>query len=283
MIISWLSNRETEHSLKRAIESEKSLQEERNNLEIKVEERTAELKEVQAQRLSELYHFAEFGKLSGGLFHDLVNPLFSISMNIQALESSLHPELPSIKENLDRSLGASKKMERFIGAVKRQLKIDVFQETFSLNSIIEDVLLLVNYKAMKEKVSLSFYADEDIQIYNNPIRFQQVVTNLVSNAIDAYENMIDSQSKEKAVIVNLSVVGTLARLTVTDNGSGIKPELLENIFKPFFTTKEHYKGMGLGLSTTKDIVEKDFKGTISVESKPTGKTCFVVMIPIVRS
>lgn len=278
MIISWLSNRETERSLKRAIESEQSLQEERDKLEIKVEERTISLKKMQAERVSELYHFAEFGRLSGGLFHDLVNPLHSVSAHIESLESSLHSELPEIKENLGRSIQASKKMEHFISAVKRQMKMDSFNELIALNSIIEDALLLVNYKAMKARVEISFYADDMIYTYNNPIKFQQIITNLLCNSIDAHE--MDTEEKEnRKVEVFLNLEDTMIQMEVKDNGTGIAPEIKDKIFDSFFTTKARYRGMGLGLSNTKEVVTNDFKGSINVISAEGSGTCFTVTFP----
>lgn len=281
MLISWLWNRETEKSLARALESEKSLQNERDMLEIKIEQRTEELKRLQFERVSELYHFAKFGKLSGGLFHDLVNPLSSIALNIENIDSSFHNELPDIKENIERSLKASRKMERFINAAKRQLRVQDFYENFSLNEIIKDALLLVNYKAMKNEVKLHFKASKDIKTFNNPIKFQQIVTNLISNAIDAYEGC-DIKPEDKIVNIELfSDEINNATLIVSDNGHGIKQEIKDKIFNPFFTTKTHYKGMGLGLSTTKHIVEKDFEGIISIKEQLENGACFIVTFPLI--
>ena len=282
MIISWLSNRETEKSLRRAIKSEQSLQEERDKLEIKVEERTASLKKMQAERVSELYHFAEFGRLSGGLFHDLMNPLQSVASHIESIESSFHSDLPDIKENLDRSIKASRKMEHFISAIKRQIKMDAFSELIALNPIIEDALLLLNYKAMKAGVEINFFADEMIYTYNNPIKFQQIVTNLLCNSIDAHE-MSSKKREGRKVEVRLSLKESDIILEVEDNGIGITPEIKEKIFESFFTTKKDYKGMGLGLSHTRDNVIKDFKGTIEVESTKGMGTCFKVVFPQTQS
>src|SRR6185503_5096075 len=73
-IVSWLSNRETEKSLKRARASEKELKKERDQLEIKVEERTRELKQAQLEKMTQLHRFAEIGRLTSGFLHDLVSP-----------------------------------------------------------------------------------------------------------------------------------------------------------------------------------------------------------------
>lgn len=93
-IVSWLSNREINKSLLRARHSEKLLKKERDSLEIKVEERTKELKNAQLQKVSQLYRFAEFGRLSSGLFHDLMNPLNAVYLNLEmARERNINNEL----------------------------------------------------------------------------------------------------------------------------------------------------------------------------------------------
>jgi len=278
MLISWLSNRETERSLKRAEQSEKDLQEERDQLEITVLERTEELKQAQAERVAQLYHFAEFGRISSGLFHDLMNPLFSLSLNLQEIGSTLHPELPEIKANLERSLSASQKMNRFIGALKRQIKIEHLMEIFLLRSIIDDVILLLNYKAMKSSVEIKVNGDNEISTFNNPLEFQQIICNLVSNAIDAYEDKEMSRDKKK-VVINVSLKNKVIFIEVIDSGKGIHPNIISNIYEPFYSSKDPSKGMGLGLSTTKRLVEKNFNGSIRVETVLGAGTRFIIAFP----
>ncbi len=236
-----------------------------------------------AERVSELYHFAEFGKISGGLFHDLINPLFSVSLNLEQVRSSLHPELSEIKENLERSLRASKKMDKFITAARRQLRVDDLKETFSLNEIIEDAILLVNYKAMKAGVTIKFQTDEHVFTYNIPVKFQQIITNLLCNAVDAYEGIDAGFERDKSITILMDSDGKNLRLSVTDNGKGIDPEIRGRIFEPFFSTKRSHKGMGLGLSNTKAIVEKDFSGTIMLEESRNHGACFMIRFPITYS
>ncbi len=269
MTVSWLSNRETEASLKRARASEKALQHERDLLELKVVERTAQLS-----------HFAEFGKLSSGLFHDLVNPLFSISLNLSQVENSLHPELQEIKDHLKRSLGASSKMERYLSAIKSQIKVNELKEHFCLNTVIEDSILLLNYKAKAAGVDITLATIEPFCIFHNPLQFQHIVTNLISNAIDAHTTSsltTSTQSTQKWVRVGLTHTDTHITLTVEDNGPGIPDDVLPQIFSPFFTTKQQ-GGIGIGLATTKHVVESGFQGTLSVSTSTSG-TIFTMSFP----
>lgn len=278
MTVSWLSNRETERSLARAEQSERDLQKERDQLEITVAERTEELKQVQAERVSQLYHFAEFGRISSGLFHDLVNPLLSLSLNMQDVGNSLHADLPGIKANIDRSLAASRKMERFIHAIRGQMRIQDLKEEFALNAVIDDVLLLFNYKALKAGVTLDFKSNERITLYQNPLEFQQIVSNLVSNAIDSYEGTTLPTS-ERMVTIRMSTEGENVKIEVADKGNGIDARILSHIFDPFFTSKDRTKGMGLGLSTTKRLVEKNFGGSIDFKTHTGKGTRFIITLP----
>lgn len=277
--VSWLSNFEHERANKRARASEEALKEERDLLEIKVEQRTEQLRIAQAEKVSQLSHFAEFGRLSSGLFHDLAGPLSNMSLNIEQLGLTLHPELPEIKKHLDLSIAASKRLERLIVSIKRQIQLNDFKEYFSLNEIIEDVIMLLNYKALKAKVTIAFSAQEKISIYQNPLKFHQIVSNLLSNAIDACQN---STALKKDVRIKLSRKKSIITLIVQDSGSGIDTAIINKIFDPFFTTKQQ-NNIGLGLATTKENVEHYFNGTISVTSVLNKGSTFTITFDQVKA
>lgn len=275
-VISWLSNRETEKSLHRARKSEIALKRERNLLEVKVEERTQELKKAQAEKMSQLYRFSEFGRLSSGIFHDLINPLTAVAISFKQLQDTHNHNLQHAEQHLENGLAAARRMENFIQTVRKQLSHQEEKKSFSLNEEINQVTQLFDYKARQAKVALHFVRQHDVQTFGNPLKFHQVVSNLVSNAIDAYDGMAQEAGKEKIVEIRLAQHREIARLEVQDWGQGIRPEVLGKIFDPFFTTKDTEKGTGIGLTTTKHIVEKDFAGTITVTSKPGHGSTFTV-------
>lgn len=201
-----------------------------------------------------------------------------VTGSIEKLSNTFHPDIPHIKENLELTLNASKKMERFISAVKRQIRVEDFKEMFVLNAVIEDVIILFQHKAMKAGVHTIFEAKIKIYSYQNPLRFQQVIGNLISNAIDAYEGT--SPTLHKKVQITLSLDQNNAIIKVKDWGKGIAKEHLQEIYTTFFTTKSRHDGMGLGLSTAKRIVEKDLRGSISVESQIGVGTLFTITFPL---
>lgn len=265
----WLFNRELK-------KSETELKNERDFLEIKIEEKTKELLITQAKEISQVYKFAEFGKLSSGLFHDLVNPLTALMLNISKvkMDSENDPNFKIIKLEIDQALRASEKMKDYIISVRKQINFQNQKEVFSLNKEIEEAICILNYKTKKNNVELIFSADENIKIIGDPIKFNQIVTNLVSNAIDACD---DKENKE--IIIDLIKEDNYIELQIADNGKGVSEDIMHKIFEPFFTTKDG-GGLGLGLSLIKKIIEESFLGTISVSSKLNTGTKFTVKIPL---
>lgn len=267
--VSWLSNREIEKSLKRARRSEAELKKERDSLEATVEKRTRELREAQLAEMAQLYRFAEFGRLSSGLFHDLINPLNAVSLNMEKIKSrdGYEDEVAEARTYLDRSISAVRKMQSFVAAVRKQMSHQEEDKSlFSLNEEIGQVVEILEHKAILADVKIDFLFSGDIRIFGNAIKFNQIVLNVVGNAIDAYGDS-DGGSGVRTVSVFLDEKDGVISLVVEDGGAGISKENISRIFEPFFSTKSSSNGMGIGLPLVKRIVEKDFNGTISVDSE----------------
>jgi signal transduction histidine kinase len=282
-IVSWLSNREIERSLARAHRSEASLRKERDMLEITVEERTRELKEAQLERISQLYSLAEFGRLSSGLFHDLMNPLTAVSLNVEKAKSegeTSHGGLSKAQYYLDQAFVAAKRMERFIVAVRKQIGKKGDTKRFSLRAETKEVIDILSYKAHLANVRIILSENKASDITGDPIQWSQTMLNLISNSIDAYDE-IPKGKDERTVVVTFTEDSKTISCAITDHGIGIPKENMEKIFDPFFTTKmgQTAKGTGIGLSTVKRMIEKNFNGSITVESAPHIGTTFLVVLP----
>jgi C4-dicarboxylate-specific signal transduction histidine kinase len=278
-IVSWLSNREIEKSLKRARASESALKRERDQLEIIVEERTRQLREAQLEKMAQMYRFVEIGKSASGLFHDLVNPLTLVSLNLNKLSKSHKAPGQNLEDTavlLERALIGTKKLESFVQAARKQVQNQEVLALFSIVDEIEQSIQILQYRVKQLKITLDFHPKSDVTLYGNIIKFSQVMTNLISNAIDAYEG---KKQLEKQVQIDVIRQRKDIVLTVTDFGQGIDPKHLPYIFEPLFSTKRVDRGIGMGLSIAKDIIEKDFKGTISVTSELHVGTTFKVTIP----
>jgi signal transduction histidine kinase len=278
-VVSWLFNREMHSAVKRAKESEKAYKQQRDKFEILVAERTQELKKAQVEKLMQLYRFAEFGKLSSGLFHELVAPLNLISLNLQQVRNdrTKNKMQEKIDKSIERAMLGTKRVENYLKAAKKQIQTQDLSQEFPLNEEIDNVLHMLEYKARKEHVALLFKASMNVKVFGNPLKLNQLTTNLISNGIDAYESI---DRKNKSVEIGLKKVKNEVIITVQDWASGIDPAIISKIFDPLFTTKSFEKGTGIGLALCKEIVEKDFKGTILVTSKIGKGTMFTIRFPL---
>ncbi|QQG52543.1 MAG: HAMP domain-containing histidine kinase [Candidatus Falkowbacteria bacterium] len=276
-VIVWIFDNGLNKALKRAHASEEALKQERDDLEIKIVERTAQLRELEAEKIGQLYRLAEFGRLSSGVFHDLINPLTAVSLNLEQIKNEEAASLVNAKDCLSQAIVASHKMEDLIACIKRSIRPENNKVDFCPKMEIETVINILAYKARKAQVEISFFGAENFNIYGDPVKFSQIIINLISNGIDSLE----SQAKNALKPVNVSLARKNESLiiTVEDQGPGIAPENINKIFQPFFSTKNG-QGLGLGLSSTKNIIEKEFLGTIAVYSQPHEKTVFTVNIPL---
>ncbi|MCA8967868.1 MAG: hypothetical protein KDC48_23510, partial [Planctomycetes bacterium] len=132
--------------------------------------------------------------------------------------------------------------------------------------------LLVLDEAYGETAPAGALPADDAWVYGGPVRLQQVVLNVVSNALDA---MQDSDSRR--LWIGIETDDAHATLTVRDSGAGIAPEVMDNIFVPFYTTKEVQQGLGLGLSISYGIV-RGFGGGIVARNAAGGGAEFVIRL-----
>lgn len=274
MVVAWLYNREIERSLRRARASEQALAQERDLLEVKVVERTAELRQTQMEKVQQLNRLAELGQLSSGLFHDILNLLNALSLR------STNEDDPSLAS----AFGTARQIEGFTRAVRKQISNTHRRESFSLVQGVTHAIQLVDYQARKERVHIEFDFDHgpngDITHFDAPFKFQEIIINLLLNAIESYEALRADDRRARTVTVALAAHDGMATLRVRDNGSGMAPAVRARIFEPFFTTKSGGKGIGIGLATIKKIIEGDMSGTIALQSEAGHGTLFTVTFPL---
>jgi signal transduction histidine kinase len=265
-LVSWLSNRETDQSLKRARASEAALTAERDNLDTAVKERTRQLEQTQTERIMELQRFAEFGRLTSGLLHDLANPLTTASLSLELIDTDKRSHLVrQAQKNVQH-------LERYVKAARRQIQSESQIRTFNTKTELSQAVSILERRAKLAKVTIELPSNQ-LRLHGDPVKFNQLATNLIANAIDAYvEQAKDVPSTVVKVEVDRAEDGIV--LSVTDWGSGVKPTALKHIFQPFYSTKSN-RGTGLGLAMVKDIVENDFHGKITVTSSAETGTRFV--------
>lgn len=270
-MIAWLFNRQSERALKKAHRAELDLQEEKELLAIRVKERTLELQAAQVEEMQNLYRFAELGQLSTALLHDLANHLTALTLNIDDLQESQY------SDSVKRARQNIRYLDSMVSQVRDQLEDSQEIKRFNIASKIKDMVRLGQQKAVNHNVAIiepRVINRKPYFINGDMVRFNQVVTILVSNAIDSYDGM--PQTSDRNVKVDLSYSPESITLTIEDWGKGIPKEKREDIFQPFFSTKE--QGMGIGLFIARQTIRKHFNGTLTLDSS-TNHTRFILTLP----
>jgi len=250
----------------------------------------ANQKDFSTDKISELHRLAEIGKLSGGFIHDLANHVTTMSLSMDYVEECLYRNSEQLRKQTIESARARKSIKYFVEAVRKHIRGRDIHCYFSPERKLCDLIVLFKYRAEKERVSLTVSAYKSARgsrLYGSRVRFNQLFSNLIQNAIDAFgevggriEEEIEKKTENRHVSVAITKRYGRILISVQDNGLGIKDEVRDKIFEPFFTTKTQDKGIGLGLSTAKEIAEGDFHGEISVKSTIGKGSIFKVTFPL---
>jgi len=260
------------HNITAERQRENELQQYRNNLEKMVAERNHELEETQLQ-LIQKEKLAAIGQVAASISHDLRNPLGAISNSIYFL-------------NLVLGEQADEKVARHLKMMQREMLqantiitdlLDFSRDSLALNTELSDLNRLIKKTVKVFRATSADNITFELQLSANlpPInidkrQFRRVIDNLLANGIKAMP---------EGGILGISTQADQDNITVeiTDTGSGITPEILKKIFNPLFTTRA--KGIGLGLTIVKKIIEKH-QGRITVRSDPGEKTTFIILLPL---
>jgi signal transduction histidine kinase len=186
------------------------------------------------------------------------------------LPEDVRSDLTGIYEEAQR---ASEVIKNFmVFALKRPLQ----KQLSDINSFIKDVLKLRQYEQKNTNIKVKTNFDPELPLVMvGPTRMRQVFLDIVTNA----EYFMVEAHKKGTLTISTKKEGDIIRASFTDDGPGIPPENLDQIFNPFFTTKEVGQGVGLGLSISHSIVT-EHGGNIYVKSEPGKGATFVVELPI---
>jgi signal transduction histidine kinase len=236
------------------------------------------------QRMAELARvnrYSTAGELTSSIAHELNQPLGSILTNAETAESMLrspNPDIEEIKEILADIRRDDQRASEVIHRLRSLLKKTPFElKTVDLNEIVRETTEFLAGLADARDVELkTATSGTALLIEGDHIQLQQVILNLVVNAMDAMTHLAEPQ---RIIRITTGAVDGRAELSVLDTGSGILADKLKTVFEPFFTTKAH--GMGMGLSIARTIVEAH-RGRIWAENRPEGGAAFHFTLPLVR-
>jgi len=221
---------------------------------------------------------AATGALSASIAHELNQPLGASNLNIQFLKMKLekgaiNPELG--KEVLD-SLEADNQRAALIVKSLRSIFIEGNSnaEKVRMGDLISKVLDIVTPELKSKNIQIQLRVDEQLAINVNPAEIEQVILNLLNNAIQALAN---SGTLQRRITIEVTQSGQLVQLSISDNGGGVPTEFRPQLFELLSTTKK--SGMGLGLWLCKHVITR-YGGSIQHEDAPGGGATFVFELPL---
>ncbi|HEV2153528.1 sensor histidine kinase [Bradyrhizobium sp.] len=293
------------------------LQESYADLENKVEQRTAELRQslndlrAAQDRLVQTEKLASLGQLTAGIAHEIKNPLNFVN-NFSSVSTELIDELNETLETAALDGKTREEVDELTGMLKGNLEKVVQHgkradsivrnmllhsregsgehRPSDINAVVEESLNLAYHGARAERPAFNVTLERDFDpaagmadIYAQEIT--RVVLNLVSNGFYATARRKETGEKafEPTLRASTKNLGNAVEIRIRDNGTGIPPEVKEKMFNPFFTTKPAGEGTGLGLSMSHDIVVKQHGGTIDVNTAPGAFTEFIITLPRVMA
>ena len=256
--------------------SRRALQAAHDSLETKVLERTAELRAVQ----NDLVHagkLAALGQMSAGVVHELNQPLAAMRTLSDNAVVLLHKgRVQDGVDNLDRIVKLIARLAR----LTQQLKVFAYKtraqpQPVLVRKVVEDALLVCAQRSLELGVETQVDIEpEDLRVLGDDVRLEQVLVNVVSNALDAM-----SAVPERRLEVRAHRQGDSAVIVIADSGPGISPDVLARVFEPFLTTKPAGKGLGLGLMISAHIV-LELGGRMRAANRGSGGAEFMIELPL---
>lgn len=259
---------------------ESELKQLNDNLTIKVEEETNK-RVLQEKLLIQQSKMATMGELLGMIAHQWRQPLNALAIGIQDAELSqrdgeLDDEyMARFKQN---SMSIIQQMSKTIDDFRSFFKPTKSKENINIYGSIEQVMRVMGPILTNDNIEVILPQKSECTVYGYKNELEQVLMVLINNAKDALLDkkvahpyikiQIDADNKESGNV----------KITVEDNGGGIAEDIIDRIFEPYFTTKEQGSGVGIGLYMSKEIIERQMKGSIAVKNAADGAV-FTIDIP----
>ncbi|MNM51222.1 sensor histidine kinase [Pseudomonas alkylphenolica] len=238
----------------------------REELKRLVEERTRDLRTAQ-EGLVQSAKLAALGQMSAALAHEINQPLTTQRMQLATLrlllDNQRYDEARQALEPLEQMLTRMAALTGHLKTFARNSPSGL-RERLDLATVVDQALQLLDTRIRAEQVKVSLYLARPAWVRGDAIRLEQVLINLLRNALDAMAG-----KSYKRLEIRIEIEAEQWRLSVLDSGGGIAAEHLANVFDPFFTTKPVGEGLGLGLAISYGIIH-EAGGRLAVDNQPGG-------------
>lgn len=245
--------------------------------EIAERRRAEELLKATLDDLVQTGKMAVLGQMSAGITHELNQPLAALrTLSANTIVFLERGDQEQAESNLRTICHVTDHMGKITAQLKKFARKSGAQlDAVAIGPVVEDALSLLQQRMRNERVRLERDIADDLRAWCDGNRLEQVLVNLLANALDAVKGVPD-----RTVRITAAAHGDAVLLEVHDNGSGIAPEVLPHLFEPFFTTKDQGEGLGLGLAISAGIV-RDFGGTLRPGRSTLGGAVFSIQLKAV--
>ena len=247
-------------------------------------QRTARRRAEELLRLGQVARLNTLGELAAGMAHELNQPLTAVLANTQAAQRLLAddpPELDTARGAMSQAVAQARRAADVVGrlrtAVERPKHRPGARATdgvVNLAEALERALHLLDPECRRRGVTPTLQAPEAVQVTADPVAVDQIVHNLLMNALQAMEAVEPSR---RALALSVGVEAVQGTLTVADRGPGIAAEALPRLFEPFFSTREGGLGLGLPLCET---LAQGMGGSLTGANRPDGGAVFTLRLPL---
>ncbi len=239
------------------------------------------MEERERKQLETMAHHARLtmlGEVASTLAHELNQPLSAIASYNAGLLNALG-ERPDIDPQIIKAMQRMGEQASHAGRIVKRIREfltrrEPQREPCAIQGVIESGVSLLKRDLSRHHVHVDIRCDAHLpKVVADPVLIEQVVVNLVRNACDA----LSAQPGERRIVVGAGQAGGFVRVTVTDNGPGLKGQSSQRLFAPFFSTKSD--GMGMGLAICRSIVELHY-GVLDADEAPEGGALFSFSLPV---
>src|SRR6185369_11464461 len=219
------------------------------------------------QALIQQNRLAAMGEMINNIAHQWRQPLNLISLIVQGLSEYKDLSQTELDLEVERIMGVILHMSQTIDDFRNFFRQDKEKTRFSANQTVAKVVELISPSMIDKCIGITITEQSEVAVFGYSNEYAQVLLNILSNAKDV---LVERNVAGPRIEISISLADDSSVVTITDNGGGISRDIMPRIFDPYFTTKEHMQGTGIGLYMSKIIIEQNMGGRLTARNVEGG-------------
>ena len=238
-------------------------------------------KEEKEELLVHQSRLAGIGKISTNVVNELDESLLTMNFILQNMKlvlKEIKVDNNLINNSMEQLVRVVSELDMKKNEIKNFIKPNELQKEFFLDNVLMESLEMLEDTFKNNNIEIDYNISKSIKLFGFATEFSQVIFNILQNAKDA---LVENNIENKKVFVSIKKDKDFAYVNISDNAGGISIQMVDKIFKPYFTTKSYRKASGLGLFISKIIIEENMRGKLEFENFMDGAK-FTIKIPILK-